>query len=32
MSVSHVATSKLPTPFGTFMMHGFTDSESGKEH
>ena len=32
MSVLHVATSKLPTPFGTFIMHGFADSESGKEH
>ncbi|MDP6967860.1 MAG: GTP cyclohydrolase II [Gammaproteobacteria bacterium] len=32
MSVLHVATSKLPTPFGTFDMHGFADSESGKEH
>ena len=32
MSVLHVATSKLPTQFGTFEMHGFADSESGKEH
>ena len=32
MSVTHVATSELPTPFGTFKMHGFSDSESGKEH
>lgn len=32
MSVTHVATSTLPTPFGTFDMHGFSDSESGKEH
>ena len=32
MSVTHVATSELPTPFGTFAMHGFSDSESGKEH
>ena len=32
MSVTHVATSTLPTPFGTFVMHGFSDSESGKEH
>lgn len=32
MSVTHVATSTLPTQFGTFDMHGFSDSESGKEH
>jgi len=32
VSVTHVATSTLPTPFGTFDMHGFSDSESGKEH
>ncbi len=32
MSVTHVATSKLPTPFGTFDMHGFVDPASGKEH
>lgn len=32
MSISYVASSKLPTPFGTFTMHGFEDSETGKEH
>lgn len=32
MSISFVASSKLPTPFGTFTMHGFEDSETGKEH
>ena len=32
MPTTHVATSQLPTPFGTFDMHGFSDSETGKEH
>ena len=32
MPTTHVASSLLPTPFGTFDMHGFTDSETGKEH
>ncbi|WP_207060863.1 GTP cyclohydrolase II [Motiliproteus sp. SC1-56] len=32
MSVRYVASSQLPTPWGTFTMHGFEDSASGKEH
>ena len=32
MSTSHVSSSLLPTPYGTFDMHGFVDSEMGKEH
>lgn len=32
MSVNFIATSKLPTEFGEFLMHGFLDPESGKEH
>ncbi|HCH32846.1 MAG TPA: GTP cyclohydrolase II [Oceanospirillaceae bacterium] len=32
MPTTHVATSQLPTPYGTFDMHGFTDSDTGKEH
>jgi GTP cyclohydrolase II len=32
MSVSYIASSKLPTPWGTFTMHGFEDRQSGKEH
>lgn len=32
MSVTHIATSQLPTPYGTFAMHGFADSDTGKEH
>ena len=32
MSVSFVAESRLPTPFGEFMMHGFEESGTGKEH
>ena len=32
MSINFIASSKLPTPFGTFTMHGFEDTETGKEH
>ena len=32
MSIKFIASSKLPTPFGTFTMHGFEDSATGKEH
>jgi len=32
VSVKYVASSKLPTPWGTFTMVGFEDESSGKEH
>jgi|TARA_R110001583_G_scaffold12526_2_gene55510 GTP cyclohydrolase II len=32
LSINFIASSKLPTPFGTFTMHGFEDTETGKEH
>jgi GTP cyclohydrolase II len=32
VSTSHASSSLLPTPYGTFDMHGFADSETGKEH
>jgi GTP cyclohydrolase II len=32
VSTTHVGSSLLPTPYGTFDMHGFADSETGKEH
>lgn len=32
MPIKYIATSKLPTPWGVFAMHGFEDTESGKEH
>lgn len=32
MTVVYVASSKLPTPFGEFMLHGFEDAETGQEH
>lgn len=32
MSIKYIASSKLPTPFGTFTMHGFEDESTGKEH
>ena len=32
MPTTHVSSSLLPTPYGTFDMHGFADSETGKEH
>lgn len=32
MSVKYVESSKLPTPWGIFDMHGFSDEENNKEH
>ena len=32
MTAIFVASSKLPTPFGEFKLHGFEDSETGQEH
>ncbi len=32
MSVTYVASSKLPTPHGEFVMHGFDEPGTGKEH
>lgn len=32
MTVRYVATSRLPTPWAVFDMHGFEDSERDKEH
>lgn len=32
MSIKYIASSKLPTPWGVFAMHGFEDTETGKEH
>ena len=32
MSVRFVAESRLPTPFGEFIMYGFEESGTGKEH
>ncbi len=32
MTVRYIASSQLPTPWGTFRMHGFEDETSGKEH
>lgn len=32
MSVRYVATSRLPTPWAVFDMHGFEDIEQDKEH
>ena len=32
MSVSYIASSRLPTDFGVFDMHGFEDAQSNKEH
>lgn len=32
MSIKYVATTKLPTPWGIFAMHGFEDTQTGKEH
>lgn len=32
MSIIFVDSARLPTPFGTFLMHGFEDTVTGKEH
>ena len=32
MSVRYVVSSRLPTPWAVFDMHGFEDTASGKEH
>lgn len=32
MSIQYVASSKLPTEWAQFTIHGFEDSETGKEH
>lgn len=32
MTIEFVESSKLPTPWGMFVMHGFSDSELEKEH
>ncbi|TVP89047.1 MAG: GTP cyclohydrolase II [Pseudomonadaceae bacterium] len=32
MAVNYIASSQLPTQWGTFTMHGFLEEESGKEH
>lgn len=32
MSVTYVESSKLPTPWGMFEMHGFCDRKADKEH
>lgn len=32
MSIEFVASTSLPTPWGTFTMHGFVCPETGKEH
>lgn len=32
MTTRYIASSRLPTPWGTFEMHGFEDSENNKEH
>ena len=32
MTIRYIATSKLPTQWAVFEMHGFEDTETGKEH
>ncbi len=32
MSIQYVVTSKIPTPWGEFAIHGFDDTAAGKEH
>ena len=32
MAVRYIESSKRPTPWGVFDIHGFEDAETGKEH
>jgi len=32
VTLDFIAASKLPTPFGIFVMHGFCERETGREH
>jgi GTP cyclohydrolase II len=32
LTAIYIASSRLPTPFGDFLLHGFEDSETGQEH
>ena len=32
MAITFIESCKLPTPFGMFVMHGFADNETEKEH
>ena len=32
MTAIYIASSRLPTPFGEFMLHGFEDAATGQEH
>lgn len=32
MTIKFIESCKLPTPFGMFVMHGFADDETDKEH
>jgi GTP cyclohydrolase II len=32
VTIKFIESCKLPTPFGMFVMHGFTDDETDKEH
>jgi GTP cyclohydrolase II len=32
VAVRYIETCRLPTPFGVFEMHGFEESDTGKEH
>ena len=32
MTITYIESCKLPTPFGMFVMHGFADEQTEKEH
>ncbi|MCM2972506.1 GTP cyclohydrolase II [Larsenimonas suaedae] len=32
MTIRYIAASRLPTPWATFTMHGFEDTDTGKDH
>ena len=32
MKIEHIVSTRLPTPYGEFVIHGFRESDSGQEH
>ena len=32
VTIHYIAASRLPTPWATFIMHGFEDTDTGKDH
>ena len=32
MKIERIVSTRLPTPYGEFAIHGFRESDSGQEH